>query len=271
LINLEEIYIIHRGYHPYTWKNLIVPKLIEKNIDYLLYVDVDEFLYINNFKNIQELVTHYLPFDVLKINWLFFGSNNLLNNDGINNIIDLFSRSNNVLCNSTGALKTITKVLSISLDNNTYQYGPHTLPIIENSIVKDIENNLQLSYGNNLDHLTKSLLDNNYENKIYIAHYSCQDLITFVRRKFTNKENYYWWINAIGINSRKSIYNYIDIINANFNEFVNYLYYKINNPIEENNFNIPNEYINKIISLYNLFNTNNIINNNLYNFKYSIV
>ena len=269
--DLNQRYIVHKAYHPNTWKELIIPKLIEKNIDYLLYVDLDEFLYINNYKNIQELVNHYLPFDVLKINWLMFGSNNLLNNDGINNIVDLFTKSSNILCNNSGALKSITKVASISLDDDIFQYGPHTLPIIKNSIVKDIENNILLSYGNNLNHSTPPLIDSNYKNKIYIAHYSCQDLKQFIKRKFTNKTNYYWWINVLNVDTRTNVYNYIDIINDNFNEFIKYLYDKINNKTteEKNVFNIPILYIEKMIFLYNMFNKNDIINNDIINYKYT--
>ena len=268
--NIEDRYIVHKCYHPFTWKNLIIPKLIEKNIDYVLYVDLDEFLHINNFKNIQELVIDYLPFDVLKINWLFFGSNHLLKNDGINNIVDLFIKSHNILCNSTGALKSITKVSSISTDDDTFQYGPHILPIIQNAIVKDIEKNIQVSYGKNLHISTPSLLDNNYLNKIYLAHYACQDLTTFVKRKFSNKTNYYWWINIVNVDTRTNVYKYIDIINEHFDEFITYLYYRINNTVtEETDFYcISNSYINKMISLYNTFNNNNIVNNDIINYKY---
>lgn len=269
-VNLKQRYIVHKAYHPNTWKELIIPKLIEKYIDYVLYVDLDEFLYINNYKNIQTLVKYYLPFDVLKINWLFFGSNNLLNNNGNNNIIDLFTKSNNILCNNTGALKSITKVLSISIDNDVYQYGPHVLPIIEKTIVKDIENTVLMSYGKCLNHITPPLLDVSYINKIYIAHYSCQDLETFIKRKFTNKTNYYWWINVLNVDTRENVYKYIDIINNNFNEFVNYLYNIINNKLtDEGTFNIPNIYIDKMIFLYNMFNKNEIINTDILNYKAS--
>jgi hypothetical protein len=268
--NINERYIVHKAYHPYTWQNLIIPKLIEKNIDYVFYVDLDEFLFIDKFKNIQELVTDYLPFDVLKINWLFFGSNNLLKNHGTNNIIDLFTKSHGLLCYGTGSLKSITKVSSISTDNNIFQYGPHILPIIPNAIVKDIEKNIQLSYGNDLNHSTPQLLNSSYLNNIYIAHYSCQDLTTFVERKLTNKTNYYWWINYINVDTRTNVYNYIDIINNNFHEFVRYLYERINNEVNDktNFMSISNSYIEKIIGLYNLFNKNDIVNNDIINFKY---
>ena len=42
------------------------------NIDYLMHFDADEFLYLNKFENIQEMVNHYKPFDELNINWLIF-------------------------------------------------------------------------------------------------------------------------------------------------------------------------------------------------------
>lgn len=268
--NINQKRTVIKCYHCDTWKKLIIPKLIEKNIDYVLYVDVDEFLYINKFKNIQELVKDYLPFDVLKINWLFFGSNSIIKNDGINNIIDLFTKSDNLLRNGTLESKSITKVSSISTANDAYCYGPHELPIIENAIVKDIEKTIQLSYGKKLSQPTTNLINNSYSNKIYIAHYSCQDLTTFVKRKFTNKTNYYWWVDFIGVDTRINVYKYIDTINENFDEFVKYLDNRINNNVKENNdfLNIPGKYIQKMISLLNYFNQNKIENNDIKNFKY---
>ena len=55
------------------WDNELLPILNKNYIDYVLYVDADEFLYTGKFKNINELIMHYQPFDSLKINWLIFG------------------------------------------------------------------------------------------------------------------------------------------------------------------------------------------------------
>jgi hypothetical protein len=267
--DLTQRYIVHKCYHPETWKNLIIPKLIEKNMDYVLYIDLDEFLHINHFKNIQELVLDYLPFDVLKINWLFFGSNNLLKNDGVNNIVDLFTKSDDKLCSGSGALKTITKVSSISTDKSVFQYGPHTLPVIKNAVVKDIEKNIQLSYGNNLNHDTPPLLTSTFSNKIYLAHYSCQDVTSFVKRKLSNKTNYYWWINVVHVDTRTNVYKYIDVVNDNLDAFIAYLYNRINSKVTTKMgfLCISNVYIEKIIFLYNIFNQNAITNNDILNFK----
>jgi hypothetical protein len=271
--NLNQRYIVHRAYLPNSWINLFIPKCIEKNIDYLLYVDVDEFLYLDKFKTVHEMVTEYLPVDVLKINWLFFGSNKLIENNGVNNIIDSFNKSCKYLCQGTNSLKSITKVSKIST-TNAFQYGPHVLPIINNCIVKDIYNNILESYGNNLNHLTPFLRkDHDYKNNIYIAHYSCQDLTTFVKRKFTNKTNYYWWTTVLKVPNRIEVYNYVDIINDNFSEFVNYINNKINcnlnEEIESTYKNIPMKYIDGMIFLYNMFNKNDVLNNNIIDYKYS--
>jgi disulfide oxidoreductase YuzD len=250
---------------------MFIPKLIEKEIDYLLYVDLDEFLFINKYKNINELIQNYLPFDVLKINWLFFGSNNLIKNETTNNIIDLFTLSSDTLCEGTCALKSITKVNIISLDNES-QYGPHVFPIKPGCIVKDIFNNELNSYTKNLSHITPFLGNKNYKNNIYIAHYSCQDLTTFIKRKFTNKNNYYWWINIVNVPKREDVYKYIDIINNNFDNFLNFFieYKNNNNKCSSGFMDIPEIYIEKIFLLFNTFDKNDVKNSELIDFKYSI-
>lgn len=269
--NLNMRYIVHRCYSPEYWINLCIPKLIEKEMDYVLYVDLDEFLYLNKFNNIQELISYYSPFDVLKINWLLFGSNNLIENTGVNNIIDTFNRSSDILSDGTGASKSLTRVSKISV-HNTYQYGPHILPIVDGAVVKNIFNNIENSYGNDLNSaLSHPYFDGYYKDKIYIAHYACQDITTFIKRKLSNKENYYWWINFIGVPHRIEVYRYIDIINNNFDNFKNYLYNKINNTPYNTDFSnyIPIQYIENIIKLYNIFNLNIIENNDIINYKSS--
>jgi hypothetical protein len=173
-------------------------------------------------------------------------------NNGTNNIIDTFTKSSKYLAHGTCASKSITKVSKIEL-KNAKQYGPHILPVIDNCIVKDIVNNVEKSHGNNLNAFSSHPIvdpDITKNNYIYIAHYACQDLTTFVKRKCTNKENYYWWINVIGVLKRKDVYNYIDIINGNFHNFVNHLNDKMINNKKLPFDGIPECYIEKIIFLY---------------------
>jgi len=43
--------------------------------DWMLYLDADEFLILNAFQNVKQLLTHYLFADSVAINWLMFGTN----------------------------------------------------------------------------------------------------------------------------------------------------------------------------------------------------
>jgi hypothetical protein len=43
--NIDQCYIVHRCYSPEYWQKHFIPKLLEKNIEYVLYVDLDEFLF----------------------------------------------------------------------------------------------------------------------------------------------------------------------------------------------------------------------------------
>ena len=49
-----------------VFDDYIIPICKKHNIDYLLQFDSDEFLYLNIFKNIQEMLHYYQPFDEFK-------------------------------------------------------------------------------------------------------------------------------------------------------------------------------------------------------------
>ena len=44
--------------------------------DWMLYLDADEFLVLNAFQNVKEMLKYYLFADSIAINWLMFGTNN---------------------------------------------------------------------------------------------------------------------------------------------------------------------------------------------------
>ena len=45
------------------------------NASWMLYIDADEFLILNNFKDVHSFLNAYPHVDSLGVNWLFFGSN----------------------------------------------------------------------------------------------------------------------------------------------------------------------------------------------------
>jgi hypothetical protein len=260
------------SYSTFFWKNNVLPELVKNNIEYVFHIDIDEFLYLNTFKNVQELVQYYQPFDVLKINWVIFGSAGLLENTS-NSVINTFNKCNPIFSKTTGGLKSLTKVSQIDTHMNISQYGPHCLPILKNSIVKNIVNNVLPTYDKIIEETPFLLENDSYKNNIYIAHYACQDLKTFVKRKFTNKSNIEWMMSGfIKIKSKKEAYEYVDFISANVDEFAEYLYYKKRriekekNELFEKKLPIPLEYIDNMIRFLNFFDINKVENNDIIEF-----
>ncbi len=273
--NLHQAFTQHISNSNMLWKNTIIPELLQNNIDFVFQIDIDEFLFLNNFKNIDNLVQNYMPLDVLKINWLLFGSNNIFNNTS-DSIINTFNKSETKLCKATGGLKSLTRVSKIHMEET--QYGPHCLPILKNSIVKDIFNNIIPCYDKITEATPFLSKNDSYSNNIYIAHYACQDLKTFVKRKFTNKNNVQWMLsNFIKFKTRKEAYDCVDFIDSNFHDFTEYFYLKKNkltnektNKFEEK-LTIPINYINNMIEFFRFFDRNQEENNDIIRFHASFV
>ena len=161
------------------WTTNIQPCLKQLNATYLFKIDADEFLYLNKFKNIQEMIEFYEPFDSILINWLLFGGSYLKRNDK-NTITNVFTKSDN---NLHFHVKSLAKVNSIIDFNN----NSHTFRLKNNSIIKDIDNNIvnfNQDSKKSIDITSHKLPDMNYKNRIYIAHYISQDYYTFIQRKF---------------------------------------------------------------------------------------
>lgn len=154
----------------------IIPLCKKHNIDYLLHFDSDEFLYLNKFKNIQEMLNYYQPFDELNINWLIFYDNCLKENK-TNSLIKSSNQSANNLC---GLVKCINKVDSIITGKDS-----HNVEFKKNSIMKNIFNKIlpdirktsrQTVRLNNMGFILN-------ETPIFIAHYVYKDINYYVEKK----------------------------------------------------------------------------------------
>jgi hypothetical protein len=219
------------------WDNELLPILHKNNIDYVLHVDADEFLYLNKFKNIHELINYYSPFDSLVINWLLFGSNNLSINE-TDSIIYSFNKSDNKL---NPYVKSLTKVSSINTNTNEgFCPNPHVLNINSNGITKNI---LNKCIPKNYNKLTENLPIVEYNKvPIYIAHYIIQDTTTYIHRKVYMPVFLQTAQNYIIPNDT------MDLIKQNETLLVNLL----NKPFNENDDFEKNEDINKINCLTKL-------------------
>uniref|UniRef100_A0A6C0K399 Glycosyltransferase family 92 protein n=1 Tax=viral metagenome TaxID=1070528 RepID=A0A6C0K399_9ZZZZ len=61
--------------------------------DWMLYLDADEFLVLNAFQHVKQMLKYYLMADSLAINWLLFGTNNYIKDPEDGLIIENYTKS----------------------------------------------------------------------------------------------------------------------------------------------------------------------------------
>jgi len=139
------------------------------NMDWMIYLDADEFIILNKFKGIKQLLSVYNHADSLGVNWLFFGSNHLKTDpDGL--ILENYTKSE--LC-LNDHLKSFVRPSKIIRPGNPHFY-----------FIKDSNR----YFGVNNKNITTLHHINDYQveyhkSPIYIAHYVNQSEETFTKRK----------------------------------------------------------------------------------------
>jgi len=87
-----------------VWNNPVKLRLMQTAInlsrsmraDWMLYLDADEFLVLPRYKNVVNFLSLYANYDSVSVNWLMFGTNNIIKDpDGL--IIDNFTKSSSTL------------------------------------------------------------------------------------------------------------------------------------------------------------------------------
>ena len=142
------------------------------NFEWMLYLDVDEFLVINNDKitNVKQLLSHYQYADAVSCNWLLFGSNfHIKEPDGL--IIDNYIRSETTLSDT---LKTFIRPSQFVTPD------PHR-PLIKFPNKAYHVNGRQLK--NDADNYFYKNRINFEKAQVFIAHYVVQSEETYIRRK----------------------------------------------------------------------------------------
>lgn len=219
----------------------ILPHII-KNMDYCLYIDMDEYLVINNNLNINQVLQQYLPFNMLKINWLFFGNNNhkdLINN--CNTLKDKFTKSSNKLNHH---VKCLVKVSEIKHTNNSHFFFLNNKNNIKN-ILNEESDEGPFSFNP-----TKK---NIKEISMYIAHFMVQSTKQFLLRRFTRRTGNVR-IMKLGENENK----FINFVLDNQNLITDYLH---NDDNLLNEINYMKDHFKAIKNFFKIHNCNNIENN----------
>jgi hypothetical protein len=152
------------------------------NIDWFIYLDADEFLILNNkFKGVKHFLNTYSYADSLGVNWLMFGTNNLINEpSGL--ILENYTKS----CqNLDQHVKSFVRTNEVIYSNSPHYYkvrNPYKMLGLTFNIMRPPQ------YFNKL--LTSMPY---YMSPAYIAHYVYQSEETYIKRK----------INIIGDNGIK--------------------------------------------------------------------
>jgi len=140
------------------------------NVEWMLYLDCDEFLILNKqFIGVKHFLNHYNYAHSLGVNWLMFGSNNLVKDpDGL--ILENYTKSELILDKHVKTFVRPNEVLDVS---NPHHYI--------------IKNNLKM-YGINNKILSGNVAFNPlpilfYKSPAYIAHYVTQSEETYIKRK----------------------------------------------------------------------------------------
>jgi len=103
-----------------------------KNYDWMLYLDADEFLVLNQHTTVQELLETYEPYNQVGFNWLVFGSNYLTNEpDGM--ILENYIRCNSKL---NMRIKTFVRPEIVVSTKSPHAYQTKNMKISINGITR---------------------------------------------------------------------------------------------------------------------------------------
>lgn len=216
-------------------KELLIEKEIE-NIDYILDLDSDEYLYLDNFNNIEDLINNYKPFDQLFFNFLMMGNHKMLKRDS-NDLINEFNISNNKF-QSWG--KSLARYKSITF----FKEIPHFFNLLNGKITKNVLGNIcnninPIDQTNNINKLIT--IDN---NKILSAppcvfHYCVQDIETFIENKVNvercNFNRFKGYIEISELNNEEDFLKQLKIQNKKaFNYYTKYCFNLVENNLLKN-------------------------------------
>jgi hypothetical protein len=256
------------------------------NGDYLIHIDTDEYITLQKFNNIHELIKHYKPFDQLYLNWVFFGDSNIYKvdykHDNTSNkknwlqlepILHINKMSDDRI--SSNDIKSIVNLKTCISARNPHYFNKFT---VIKPIVKDIFNNIQpLAPTIEIKGTDGSIWNNDSLEELpcYLSHFICITCHDFFYRRFHYKHGY---------RTSRLIDEYTDKVNVK--EFLKHnisfiikcsllalsLEQIIDIISDNNNYNYfgnkdkLGEFIYKISSFYNSHNKNIIINNHFKEF-----
>ena len=104
-------------------------------LDWMIYLDADEFIILNKFKDVKDLLSIYNHADSLGVNWLFFGSNYLKNDpDGL--VLENYTKSDLFLNDHLKSFVRPSKIINpgnphfYNIKNPNRYYGINNVKLV---------------------------------------------------------------------------------------------------------------------------------------------
>jgi hypothetical protein len=205
---------------------IIVPYMYVNCKKYFIHLDADEYLYIDypNIETFLNTIGNKYNANILTLNWLMFGNNNVTKNTHPNNfLIPTFTKSDLKLSNHFKCFIKVTQNMPFIFTN------PHTIKFIReaNTIYTTVLNN-KVKYTNDTTKLFSELYINEPIINVpaYINHYYVQSKEDYILRKLNRGRD----DNNEKRQMEKDIFNkYNDIDNKNLEKYSENILYILNN------------------------------------------
>ncbi len=224
----KRIHVIHRTDEgPVKMKflnEIIVPYMYVNCKKYFIHLDADEYLYIDypNVPTFLNTIGDKYNANILSLNWLMFGNNNVTINTHPNKfLIPTFTKSDSKLSNH---FKCFIKIIP----NKPFIFtNPHTIKYIRepNTIYTNVLNK-QVKYTNDINKLFSELyIENTINVPAYINHYYVQSKEDYISRKLKRGRD----DNNEKREMEKNIFEkYNDLDNLNLEKYSNNILHIIN-------------------------------------------
>jgi hypothetical protein len=138
--------------------------------DWFIYLDADEFIILNKFRGVKDMLNHYHFTDSLALNWLVFGTNNHIKDpEGL--IIENYTKSDATL---NQHVKTFVRPTQVATGG---PMSPHSYHIVNPSRMFAITGELM---ANKVFNPTNKEF---WKTPAFIAHYIYQSEETYKKRK----------------------------------------------------------------------------------------
>jgi hypothetical protein len=139
--------------------------------DWMCYLDADEFIVLNQFNNIKQMLISYHYADLLAINWLMFGTNHLIEEPKSGLLIENYTKSDIILNKHVKSFVRPSQVVSATNPHFYNIANSYKMISLNNQILNKAE---PCFHEWNIEY---------YKAPAFIAHYIYQSEQTYIERK----------------------------------------------------------------------------------------